>query len=210
MTAAGPRSPHRLRSEKACCEAEGRGFDSPHLHRFFCHCDGPRLRYRFATRRSASYGAPRSTREPRKARHCDGPRLRYRFATRRSASDGAPRSTREPRKARHCDGPRLRYRFATRRSASDGAPRSTREPWKPAGHVGPGFERRPDVGLFAEQLLDADQETLVTELADHVGPRPGWQPMTNPGTDTPIQRRRGEQRRQSKFTIDTAGTARTY
>ena len=29
----GLRSLHRLRSEKPYCEAEGRGFDSPHLHR---------------------------------------------------------------------------------------------------------------------------------------------------------------------------------
>jgi hypothetical protein len=31
----GLRQLHRLRSEKACCEAEGRGFDSPHLHVVF-------------------------------------------------------------------------------------------------------------------------------------------------------------------------------
>ena len=35
ITAVGSRFPYRLRSEKACCEAEGRGFDSPHLHVVF-------------------------------------------------------------------------------------------------------------------------------------------------------------------------------
>jgi hypothetical protein len=36
VTAGGPRSPHRLRSEKSRGHIEGRGFDSRHLHCLFC------------------------------------------------------------------------------------------------------------------------------------------------------------------------------